>query len=226
MNKSAAQKLFIPYVGEPLNSDNQDVCLKIRQNGVITLIDKINWSDYPNKPSVMLYAGYSATYLWLLYEVKGDFFRAKALVDQEAVWKDACVEFFISERVESINDSQSVEEVIYRNFEFNALGVCLSARGTTKQRKFLSPDEMKQILRFPGLTKQNMPEEDAEFDWDLCVAIPLNLLGLQPGSTFKANFYKCGDLTLHPHFISRSSIKSLSPNFHLPQFFGETELVS
>ena len=225
MNRSATQQLLIPYIGEPLLSDTQEIVSKIKLEGITTWIDKINWSDYPYKPLVQVCTGYSKSHLWLLYEVKNDYFRAKASVDQEAVWQDSCVEFFITTGDEINWVNQLNEEIIYRNFEFNVIGCCLSAYGSKFHREKLPMDLMRQILRFPGLSKQNLPEEGTEFDWELCVAIPLDLLGLQPGSSFRANFYKCGDLTSKPHFLSWGSIETDSPDFHQPHFFGEIKLV-
>ena len=37
---------------------------------------------------------------------------------------------------------------------------------------------------------------------------------------WKANFYKCGDETLHPHFGCWNPVVAEEPNFHLPEFFG------
>jgi hypothetical protein len=39
-----------------------------------------------------------------------------------------------------------------------------------------------------------------------------------------ANFYKCGDETPEPHFLSWNPIDLPKPNFHVPQFFGQLEL--
>ena len=89
----------------------------------------------------------------------------------------------------------------------------------------LATEQMKQIMRFPGLTRENLPDEGSEFNWELCVAIPLDLIELKPGSSFKANFQKCGDLTSQPHYLTWTSIECASPDFHLPQFFGDIELV-
>jgi len=222
MNRVASHKLTIPYLADALLSDNQDIDRRIKLAGVSLFVDKINWLEYPHKPNVKLFAVYSEEYLWICFEVKGDFFRAKAMVDQEAVWEDSCVEFFISTGGE--NGHVSELDTIYRNFEFNVLGVCLSAVGTKSEREMLSPEVMKRILRFPSTERNILPSEGDCFDWKLSVAIPLRLLGIEPGSLFTANFYKCGDLTAHPHFLSWSSIDSADPDFHLPQFFGRVEL--
>ncbi len=225
MPVSATQKLFIPFIGDPLLSDNQDIGSEIKLKGVTAMVDKINWAEYPYKPFVRFICGYSKTHFWLLFEVKNDSFRAEAYTDHQAVWEDSCVEFFMAEAEKENSANLPEDEIIYRNFEFNSLGTCLSALGSKLHREFLNPGEMKQILRFPGLKGQNLPMEGEEFNWELTVGIPLDLLGLQPGSSFRANFYKCGDLTRQPHFLSWNSITSESPDFHLPRYFGEAVLV-
>ena len=62
----------------------------------------------------------------------------------------------------------------------------------------------------------------------LSYAIPLSLLQLfypgytwQKGKVMRANFYKCGDLTVHPHFLSWNPVTSEQPDFHRPCDFGE-----
>ena len=35
-----------------------------------------------------------------------------------------------------------------------------------------------------------------------------------------ANFYKCGDDTTKPHYISWNPVKSINPDFHRPEHFG------
>ncbi len=225
MTNISAQKLQIPLIAEPLSFDIQGIRSEIELRGVKVSINKVNWSAYPYQPLVDLYAGYSKSHLWLLYEVKRDFFRAKAMIDQGTVWEDSCVEFFISTAVVNESSPMLSTNSFYRNFEFNVLGTCLSAYGNKFDRQRLSADEMKQILRFPCINKLNLPVEGAEFDWQLGVAIPLTVLGLRPGNSFYGNFYKCGNLTLKPHFLSWSEIESEAPDFHLPPYFGELELV-
>ena len=190
MDRAASYKLTIPYLGDALLSDNQDIGRRIKLAGVSLLVDKINWLDYPYKPIVKLFTVYSEEYLWISFEVKRDFFRAKATVDQEAVWEDSCVEFFISTGGEKGHVSEL--DTIYRNFEFNVLGVCLSAIGTKSERMMLSPEEMKRILRFPSIERNNLPSEGDCFDWKLSVAIPLRILGIEPGSSLPPIFTNAG----------------------------------
>ena len=44
------------------------------------------------------------------------------------------------------------------------------------------------------------------------------------GMTLRANFYKCGDDTAQPHYIAWNAVDHPTPNFHLPQYFGELHL--
>ena len=224
MNSSAHPILRIPFLGESLSSDYQEMRATLLKSGVPLKIDKINWQEYPFQPEVKVICGYSYTQILLLFEVENDFFRATAKVDQDSVWEDSCVEFFVtSQNVEEFS-GQLLEKIVYRNFEFNCQGVCFSASGTKSDRTLLEADEMASILRFPVIQSQNQPEEGDRFNWELIVAIPLDLLGLKRGDCFFANFYKCGDLTREVHFLSWNPIAAESPDFHLPGFFGKVQL--
>jgi hypothetical protein len=44
------------------------------------------------------------------------------------------------------------------------------------------------------------------------------------GKKIKANFYKCGDKTEEPHYLSWSPIDTPEPDFHVPSFFGLLEM--
>ena len=41
-----------------------------------------------------------------------------------------------------------------------------------------------------------------------------------PGVTWRANFYKCADLTSKPHWLTWSVVDKPEPDFHVPEFFG------
>ncbi len=41
------------------------------------------------------------------------------------------------------------------------------------------------------------------------------------GNIIRANFYKCGDETLTPHYGCFSLIKTDKPDFHHPEFFAD-----
>jgi hypothetical protein len=205
--------LKIPHLKE-LSSENPTfTAARLVASGAAIAIDKINWSDFSYLIDVKAYLGYTEQYLWLHYNVKNELVKAVYKDDQDPVWQDSCVEFFIK------------QGEIYRNFEFNSLGVCLSAYGADRHgRKSLEKEKMLQILRFPSLNKKTLPAEGTVSNWSLTVAIPLELTGLKPGTECKANFYKCGDETAIPHYISWSEIGTATPDFHQPDYFGLVQL--
>jgi len=59
----------------------------------------------------------------------------------------------------------------------------------------------------------------------MVAAIPTSIFVHHPNLTFdklqaKANFFKCGDDTQQPHFLSWQPIDTPRPDFHRPEFFG------
>ena len=206
--------LKVPYLKE-LSADNPaQTASQLIASGVMITIDKINWNDFPLYVDTKVCLGFSNQYLWLHYMVKNENIKAIYSHDQDPVWQDSCVEFFVK------------QGELYRNFEFNALGVCLSAHGPNRQgRRSLDKESLARILRFPSLSRKYLPDQNLPSNWSLTVAIPLELLGLKEGSRFEANFYKCGDETVVPHYLSWSPILTPSPDFHQPDYFGVVELV-
>jgi hypothetical protein len=169
--------------------------------------------QHPHRPETRVWAGYNDRYLFLHFDVRDDYIRAEGKKDQDPVWQDACVEFFVS-----IGGN-------YRNFEFNCLGVCLSAIGPDRySRTPLDARNLEKILRYPSLSRDNLLAEGNKADWTLTVGIPLELIELTPGKKFRCNFYKCGDKTPVPHYVTWAPISIPAPDYHRPEWFGEAEL--
>jgi hypothetical protein len=140
--------------------------------------------------------------------------RIHAAQDQDPVYEDSCVEFFIHTGGN------------YRNFEFNCLEVCLSAIGPDRHNRVrLTEPELGKIIRIPSCCRENLPAEGEWCDWELTVGIPLSILGIQKGSTFYGNFYKCGARTRLLHYLSWAEINTSKPDFHCTAFFPAKELV-
>ncbi|MDU5344496.1 MAG: carbohydrate-binding family 9-like protein, partial [Prevotella bivia] len=61
--------------------------------------------------------------------------------------------------------------------------------------------------------------------WELALVVPVSSffnhkITELSGLTMKANFYKCGDKTDQPHFLSWQKVDLPKPDFHRPEFFG------
>ena len=206
-------ELKVPCLNELSPDDPIITVSQLMESGAMIKIDKINWNKYPHLIEVKAYVGYNDQYLWFNFHVGNELIRAVCREDQDPVWQDSCVEFFIK------------QGDFYRNFEFNSLGVCLSASGSDRHsRKSLDKDGLEQILRFSSFTPETLPDESTPASWSLTVAIPLQMIGLKAGCEFRANFYKCGDKTSVPHYLSWSPIGTSNPDFHQPAYFGLVKL--
>lgn len=213
LQKKSMSSVKIPYLNEILHPHHGPIVESLKNLGCIVPVDRINWKEYPVHPVTTLYLGYCLQRIWLHFEVQNDYLRAECSRDQEPVWQDSCVEFFIK------------QGDVYRNFEFNCLGICLSAYGPDRHSRIsLEEQALSQIIRFPSLDAENVPTGELPVSWTLTIGIPLNLIGLKAGDRFFANFYKCGDETRFPHYLSWSPIATLTPDFHRPEYFGLLEL--
>lgn len=161
--------------------------------------------------------------LFGIFRVEDQFIRSRHVGFQTDVWKDSCVELFIQPK----NCSG------YFNFEFNCGGALLASYVTDPRRLNgrlqgytpLTRDEDLQIKRFASLPPKVTPEIAAPFTWFLEFAIPLVVLekyagslGVIRGRSWRANIYKCGNETSHPHWASWSPLPTR--NFHDPASFG------
>ena len=180
------------------------------------IIDIVNWSDYPYRPKVEFRIVYGDSALLLQYRVKEQSVRAVAAADNGEVWKDSCVEMFI----------KPGSDELYYNFEFNCIGFCLLAVGSSREgRELATPEVLSPIRRKTSLERQPFDERKGETEWELSAVIPFACFfkhsDYSPdGKTVRANFYKCGDDLTVPHFLSWNPIKAEKPDFHRPECFG------
>ncbi len=183
-------------------------------------ISHLNWpQEWPVLPPTEVTVSRSETHLILHYKVSQDYVRAVAIEDQQAVWEDSCVEFFC----------QVPGEPTYMNFETNCIGTMVASRRKSRTEDVVpfSPEQMAQITRWSSLGERRaITDMDAQQrDWEVEIRIPWLLIIGQTTPVFpvhlKANFYKCGDKTRLPHFVSWQPIDTPSPDFHRPEFFGD-----
>jgi hypothetical protein len=117
----------------------------------------------------------------------------------------------------------------YRNFECNALGAMLAACRESRDTAQNLEQDVKSIVRHTTICHRYKENGKQVSDWTLYLEIPKKALGFAEneslsGQKIRANFYKCGDNTSEPHFLSWSPIALPEPNFHAPEFFGMLKL--
>jgi len=166
-------------------------------------IDQHPWPAYSAGPATQFSIAHADTAILLKFFV--DETKPQIIYHQpnDPVYKDSCVEFFIS------FDNGNA----YYNMEWNAAGVCLMAYGPSKNdRNFLPDTIIKKITAATG--------------WPLTLNIPLEVfihdsLTTLSGTKTTANFYKCGDDCPEPHYSAWNNILTPAPDYHQPRYFGE-----
>ena len=182
-------------------------------------IDEAPWPVYNYVPSVKFSVGHSLDCLFLKYYVSEEAVRARYRQTNDPVFKDSCVEFFIS-----FNNEEE-----YYNLEFNCLGTCLSGFGGGRENRQLLPEKViAKIKRLAVMQKTASTAGDLLTNWQLTLIIPLEVFRWHHFSSFqgvsgKVNFYKCGDELPQPHFLAWNNIQAAAPDFHLPEYFGEVQ---
>src|SRR5660397_6823 len=78
---------------------------------ITNTINTINWKAFPYLPSIKFRIAHVKNEIWLKFYVKEKNILAQEIHTNGDVYKDSCVEFFIS-----INENN------YYNFEFNCIG--------------------------------------------------------------------------------------------------------
>ena len=201
----------VPFV----NLDNQTLDTALELGGARFDVACVNWPEtFPYAPLCSGRVARTKDALVVDFRVSGLDLRAQNTEDNGRQWEDSCVEVFIKDP----------EKADYYNFEINALGKVLACYGPVREGRTRRPQEqMEQILRFGHLEGGPLDKEGVQ-TWRVGVVIPFELIGVDHGNlphSIRANFYKCGDKTAHPHYLSWSPIDTPKPDFHRPEFFGE-----
>ncbi len=132
-----------------------------------------------------------------------------------AICQDSCVEFF-PQFCPDTNKN-------YFNFEVNANGAMDAGfRASRKENTPLLPEEINSF---------NITTQIFDDYWTVSYDIPFAVIkkyipqfSLSDGDVFRANLYKCGDLTEKEHYLSLFPVKTIEPDFHRPEYFGEFKI--
>ena len=134
--------------------------------------------------------------------------RAELKDPLDQVCQDSCLEFFF--------DPDS-EDFRYFNFEFNPLGNFYIGFGKERgNRARQLPADVEQVRIHPYRT---------ETGWGITYQIPGDFIRLYvPDFQFSkpaaCNFYKCGECTLAPHYLTWAPLHCEDPDYHRRQDFG------
>ena len=196
-----------------INIDKAEQLLE--KNAGFQLIDTLNWSAFPYKPHVKFKMAYCQDSIFLKFYVSEENILANVTRINGDVCTDSCVEFFIS----------LGRDKTYYNFELNCVGVPHVEYGQKGKRIQVDPEVVKLIKVKSSLGKQPFTEKSGGHRWELMIVIPKACFCYDKGLTLKglktnANFYKCGDKTSVPHYVTWSPVKTPGPDFHQPDYYG------
>jgi len=207
--------LNVQFVGDLKSHDSWEAQF---QDLPLQSIQEVSWPSYPYRPQVDFKIGYGNKHIYLQFHVKEKHLKAVYREINEPVYKDSCVEFFLS-----------FDGKAYYNMEFNSLGTALVGYGESRESREYLPADLIQKIQTHSVINPVKPGEE-EVSWKLQIQIPFELffaespLRLQ-GRTCYANFYKCGDDLPKPHYVSWNKIEAPEPDFHRPEYFGEIKFV-
>jgi hypothetical protein len=175
-------------------------------------------------PDTQVKLKYDNNNIYVIFRVKDHYTRAVAKVTNGRICEDSCVELFFTPGADVSRG--------YFNLETNCKGVFLfeyHLKNRTKQG-FVDLKDAGEIEMSHSLEKNVENEITEPLTWTVEYKIPLSILSKYmdvdkpaSGVRWRANFYKCGDKTSHPHWLTWAPVEYPTPNFHLPEFFGWLE---
>jgi hypothetical protein len=190
--------------------------LLLESQAILSPVDTVNWEEYGYRPEVNFRIAHTENEIWLKFYIREEHIRAIETRINGEVHKDSCVEFFLS------FDRQN-----YYNFEFSCIGTVHLGWGPGRHnREFINPELARKISIRSSLGDRPFDRRSGDFKWEMMIRIPLECLALNSlhglgGLRAWANFYKCGDETAEPHFVTWNPVKTGEPDYHRPEYFGE-----
>lgn len=176
----------------------------------VAAIDHLLWT-----PEVDICANaricYDENALYLHLSAKEKNIKAEYTGRLDEPCNDSCLEFFFSPIP---GDNR------YFNIEFNP-NLCMYLG--------LGDGNGNLIRLLPEGENSFEPKATRTEDgWELTYRVPFSFIRIffpefsaESGKRIRANFYKCGDETVQPHFFAWNRVTSETPAFHRPCDFGE-----
>ncbi len=205
-----------------------------RPPSVVLRWDKSPWAEVPalniacpfghegvHRPRTQVKVAYDSGHLYVIFHVVDQYVRAVASRHQDPVYKDSCVEFFFTPGEDLTRG--------YFNLEMNAGGFMLfHFQPRPKQGiRCVTDADCARVRMAHSLPCRVDPEITEPTAWRVEYAIPLDILSHytpvdwpEPGVRWRANFFKCGDETSHPHWLTWAPVPRSAFGFHVPEAFG------
>ncbi|BBE16153.1 hypothetical protein AQPE_0290 [Aquipluma nitroreducens] len=210
------KKLVVKKIDTGKNTSLKEARFLLEAQTQEHTVDVLNWDVFNYRPKVGFRIGHTGTEIWLEYYVSEKSIRGVVARTNGSVHEDSCVEFFLS-----------LDHVNYYNFEINCIGTKHVAYGPDRNnRKNIDPKILDAVRVDPSLGNQPFEERTGSYNWKLLVIIPVSCFVYSDikkldGVKATANFYKCGDKTSPPHYLSWNPVHTKTPDYHRPEYFGQ-----
>lgn len=126
------------------------------------------------------------------------------------VCADSCMEVFFT---------PNKADKDYINIEMSAAGVTLTCIGEKRGNR------PRLDIEGEGIIVETLIHPMK--GWEVMLYVPYSFVRkhfTSVDNTFRANFYKCGDLTVIPHYSTWNPVLTERPDYHQSSFFGEITL--
>jgi hypothetical protein len=181
-----------------------------------------------HRPTTEVKLLYDDQVVYVIFKVNDQYVRCVHDNYLDLVCEDSCVEWFV----------KPLPDKGYFNFEINCGGTlhCSYIENPTrssngfKKFRYIPEESRKRVLIFHSMPTVIDPEIQDAVEWIIEYHVPLIVLEDCVGKldslaekSWKANFYKCGDKTSHPHWAAWAPVREL--NFHRPEDFGTIRFI-
>lgn len=181
-----------------------------------------------HRPRVLAKLAWDDEAVYIIYHVDDRYVRALAKKYQDPVCRDSCVEFFFT--------PGSHLGLAYFNIEVNCGGMMLfhwQPEGDQDKAVQIAAEDAEKLEIAHTLPNIVDPEIEEPTTWTLEYRMPFEVIrkycpdsaNPSTGVNWKANLYKCGDGTSHPHWLTWSHVNRPMPQFHVPECFGTIKFV-
>lgn len=210
------KRIRVPFIEGLENMTLQELDLAMEKSAAKFAVCENNWpKEAPYTPDCNGSIARTASHLAVMFHVRGLDLRATQIEDNGRSWEDSCCEFFVTDPYDGT----------YYNFELTCIGSLLSSKRKSRLDSVLrEKEDIARVIRHSSLAHEETEISDRIFSWTVAMLIPYDLIGIDRDNvpvSVRGNFYKCGDLTAHPHFLSWNPIGTPKPDFHRPEYFGE-----
>lgn len=214
-----------------LSGQNLPASEELWQAAAVAKIASFHPESDSRHPKTQARALWNEHGLAVRFDVQDRYVRSRHTQYQDRVSKDSCVEVFL----------QPKAGAGYFSFELNCSGTMLlyyiedPARPRTANGKLFRkyteiPGKIGNLVEIQtSLSGLIEPEVKTRLSWNLSLFIPWTLFKKYVGDvspsknpSWRGNFFKCGDETSHPHWVSWNPIGPVL-RFHQPDRFGNLE---